>query len=85
MTEELREKVRKTVDYFRYHNKNLTGTQDLVLYELEDALEKSEGEWIEKDGRPCCSCCGVVCYKDTSLGNQKFYYCPSCGAKMNVE
>lgn len=31
------EKVRKVIDYFRYHNKNLTGTQNLVLYELEGA------------------------------------------------
>lgn len=83
MTEELREKVRKTVDYFRYHNKNLTGTQDLVLYELEDALEKAEGEWIEGESYPYCSCCESACYEDTEWGFQKFDYCPNCGAKMN--
>lgn len=83
MTEEVREKARKVVDYFRYHNKNLTGTQDLMLYELEDALEKAEGEWIEGKAYPYCSCCENACYEDTELGFQKFDYCPHCGAKMN--
>lgn len=83
MTEEVREKIRKVVDYFRYHNKNLTGTQDLMLYELEDALEKAEGEWIEGESYPYCSCCGNACFEDTEWGFQKFDYCPNCGAKMN--
>ena len=83
MTEEVREKVRKVIDYFRYHNKNLTGTQDLVLYELEDALEKAEGEWVEGESYPYCSCCENACYEDTEWGFQKFDYCPNCGAKMN--
>lgn len=48
MTEEVREKIRKVVDYFRYHNKNLTGTQDLVLYELEDALEKQKESGLKE-------------------------------------
>ena len=83
MTEEVREKARKVVDYFRYHNKNLTGTQDLVLYELEDALEKAEGEWIEGESYPYCSCCKNACYEDTEWGFQKVDCCPHCGAKMN--
>lgn len=83
MTEEVREKIRKVVDYFRYHSKNLTGTQDLVLYELEEALEKAEGEWIEGESYPYCSCCENACYEDTEWGFQKFDYCPHCGAKMN--
>ena len=83
MTEEVKEKARKVVDYFRYHNKNLTGTQDLMLYELEDALEKAEGEWIEGKAYPYCSCCGNACFEDTEWGFQKFDYCPYCGAKMS--
>lgn len=77
------EQARRVIEFFRYHNKNLTGTQDLMLYELEEALEKAEGEWIEGEYYPYCSCCGNACYEDTEWGFQKFDYCPNCGAKMN--
>ena len=54
-----------------------------MLYELEDALEKAEGEWIEGKAYPYCSCCGNACFEDTEWGFQKFDYCPYCGAKMS--
>ena len=50
MVEELREKVRKVVDYFRYHNKNLTGTQDLMLYELEEAQKGQKENGLKRMG-----------------------------------
>lgn len=77
------EEARKVVEFFKYHNKNLTKAQDFVLDDLEEALEKAEGEWIEGESYPYCSCCGNACFEDTEWGFQKFDYCPNCGAKMN--
>ena len=59
-----------------------------------DAVEVVHGRWIKGDGLkntkfiPCsgilyCSNCKNEAYWDTDYGQQKFDYCPNCGAKMD--
>ena len=58
-----------------------------------DAVEVVHGKWIKGDGLkntkfiPCsgilyCSNCKNEAYWDTDYGQQKFDYCPNCGASM---
>ena len=41
-----------------------------------------EGEWITVDGFIHCSNCNHQAYWDTDYGQQRFDYCPYCGARM---
>ena len=38
-TENVIRAARKVVEYFKYHNKNTTKSQDIILDELEEALQ----------------------------------------------
>lgn len=63
-----------------------SGIADCIASEIEgipaaDAVEVVHGEWVD-NGIPGsmlrgCSLCGFTC------GSSSFFYCPSCGAKMD--
>lgn len=66
------------------------GEEGLVLFDHfvtpEQAVEATlgrrtttrHGKWRTKYGRsvPCCECCGY------GIGDERWHYCPSCGAEV---
>lgn len=55
-----------------------------------DAVPVVHGEWIECDDygdiHYQCSECGDECYSEDGTPSENFmYYCPRCGAKMDLE
>lgn len=46
-------------------------------------MKKDGSNWVKGDhGFYYCSNCGHEAYWDTDYGQQKFNYCPYCGARM---
>ena len=65
-----------------------TGLADCIASEISglpaaDVAEVVHGQWVD-NGIPDsilngCSVCGFTC------GSSSFFYCPNCGAKMDLE
>lgn len=67
-----------------YTKKNNIMASVVILEAYAEELYKanfckqSVGEWVKDNNKRTCSLCGYLYYSN----NDKFHYCPNCGAKM---